>query len=501
MKKYVLSLATLIVFYAQAEISEKSSDDNANVAAAEKSNNAEKSKDARDEASQNSDESEASSFEEAAVAAYNGNNKWKAQQTEKKIAEEELTQSKMLFLPSVNGKISSSRSGGESVEDKQEPQYDNNGSFKGYGRRLYRGGSPKSTTTRMDLEIDQNLFNGFSTVNTVKAKDFANKAAHHKLKSEEQELLNSIVETCANVWAKRRIVFATKAEEENLKKYVDALDSMLEAGVSTQADVAAANASYQNAVHDRVQAESELLASEAEFETLTGLKAGENMQLPNINASLPESLDKLVALAMSVNHQLRHSKLKARSADHELAAAKGKLSPKLDFKVSVGKDLSKSAYNDSYPEENRSFNSAKNNYVATLEATIPIFENSPYQGNSYSSIAIANQRALQAKFASEDSLRQIKKECIVNWNKYVSAKSKIVASLSAVKSGEIKSLNNLEEIEIGTKSITDIVNDEERLKDARINYAKAMAEKITSAAKILELCGKLDLRSLLSKNS
>jgi outer membrane protein TolC len=264
---------------------------------------------------------------------------------------------------------------------------------------------------------------------------------------------------------------------------------MLEAGVKTPADVAAANANYQDAIYNRINAETELYKAEAEFEALTSLRAGIIAELPDITVSIPNDLDKLVVQAVANNHQIKHYRLQERARDKEVDATRGQLSPSCDLILDAGKTLKKQKYNNS-----------QNEYSASLEVTVPIFENSANKGgNTYSSIAIADQKALQAKFTAEDALLQTKKECVVNWNKRISADALIKSSRSAVKSGEISSASNLEEAAIGTKSNTEILDDENKLLTARVNYAKARKEKIVSAAKILDLCGKLDLRSLLTK--
>jgi outer membrane protein len=286
----------------------------------------------------------------------------------------------------------------------------------------------------------------------------------------------------------RQKVTALKKTEENLKKFLDSMNSMLEAGVKTASDVAEANANYQQAVYKRTAAESELFAEEANFEMLTGLRASENIELPDIKLPLPSSLDKLIAQSMSANHDLKRARFLERSAESKLRVARGKLSPTFDLVLRAGRNLTK--------EE---FNNSKNTYSAVFQVDIPIFKNDANQGgNAYSSIAIANQEALKAKFSAEDALLQIKKECVVNWNKYISANAMIKTSRFAVKSAELTSESNLEEAALGTKSNVEIIDAENKLLDARINLANSRKEKALAALEIHALSGELSLRSLLS---
>jgi outer membrane protein len=420
----------------------------------------------------------AATFEEAVVAAYNNNPGWFASQTEKRIVDEQFTQAQMMFLPDVSGKVSTSRRKTEFV-----------GTDANYNPPISNvRGSSKQTDTGMTVTVTQNLFNGFSTVNAIKASDNDAKAAYHKLKFEEQNLIVKVLEAYTKIWVGRQKVAAMRKKEENLKKTLDSQNSSLEAGVVTPSDVAQASANHQKAIFERIEAETELFSAESEFEKLTGLKADKNLELPDLNIQLPESLDKLISQALTSDHSIKYYQLTKKSAEHKLYATRGGLSPRCDLALQAGRSLSKRSYNDS-----------QNNYVASLEVTVPIFSNSQSQGNTYSSIAIASQKALEAKFREEDVVLEVKKNCVVNWNTHLSAAAMINASRSAVKSAELSSASNLEESEMGTKSNTDVLVKENQLLESRIDLAKSRGQKLVAVVKLYALTGNLSLSSILKK--
>jgi outer membrane protein len=429
-------------------------------------------------------------FEEAVVAAYNGNKEWFVNQIEKKIADESLTQSKMLFLPNIYGRVSSSRAKAEAVQtsDGSYPYAIHNNQL------LYREitttarNSGKETDTSMEIGVSQNLFNGFATVNRVIASENYAKAAYHKLKSDEQQLIINVLNAYTSIWVGHQKVVALKKKEENLKKALDSKNSSLEAGMGTPSEVAQANANYQKAIYERIEAETELFSAESEFEKLTGLKADKNIELPDLKLQLPESLDTLINLAMSSNHSIKYKKLEEQAEVSNLDAAKGHLSPSCDLSLRAIRSLRKQKYNNS-----------NNNYVASVEMNIPIFSNSLSSGNTYSAIAIADQKALKARFSAEDAILEIKKQCVVNWNKYISATAMIKSSRSAVKSAELSSESNLEENAMGMKSNTEVLVEENQLLEARINLANSRKQKMLSAAIIYALTGNLSLNSILKK--
>ncbi|MDR1375554.1 MAG: TolC family protein [Holosporaceae bacterium] len=421
-------------------------------------------------------ESSAITLRDALLAAFKNNPEWLAKQTEKNKADEIYDRSLMAFLPSVQASFHTSRSkvNGEA-----------------YSRKYERA----TVSDGMELTIAQNLFNGFSTVNSMNASDNSAKAAAHRLKFEEQNLIIKIVDAFTSIWAGRQKVVALKKKEENLKKTLDSQESTMEAGVGTPSEVSSASANYHKAIYEKENAQTELFAAESEFEKFTGLKADQELELPDFNMELPKDLDNMIVQAMTSNHSILSSKFSELAALDELKAVKGRLSPSCDLTLRGGRNISRE--NDSRQEDSQK--TLSNNYEASLRINVPIFDNSPSSGNTYSAIAIANQEALKAKFSAEDARQEIRKECVVNWNKYVTINAMINSSRSAVKSAELSSVSNMEESALGMKSNTDVLVKENQLLESRIDLANSLKQKIVTAVKLLVLVGNLDLNSFLKK--
>jgi outer membrane protein len=409
------------------------------------------------------------SFEEAVIAAYNNYPGWFSQQTKKRIADEQLLQARTAFLPDIRCGLTALRAKKETYE------FGSVAHFRG-------------TETDMALTLSQNLFDGFATVNRIKSHDNAAEAAYHELKMHEQELIINVLEAYAGIWLGRQKVVALKRREENLKKVLNSHESALEAGMNTSSDVSEANANYQNAISDRIKAETDLFSFESEFEKLTGLKMDENPELPNLNVTLPETLEELVKTAMSSNHAVKYHQFMKKAAEANLNMQKGALSPSCDLKLQASKNLYK-------PPQGRTCK-----YNASLEVSVPLFAN-PSSGNIYSSIAIADQKALEAKFNAENSKLEIRKQCVVHWNTYISAGAMIKYLRSAVKSAELSSESKLEESAFGTKSNTDVLIAENKLLESRINLAESRKNKLVAALKLYGLTGHLSLSSIFEKKN
>jgi outer membrane protein TolC len=139
----------------------------------------------------------------------------------------------------------------------------------------------------------------------------------------------------------------------------------------------------------------------------------------------------------------------------------------------------------------------RKNYTALVNVHIPIFSNSSNSGNTYSQIAIADQSALKAKYTSENTLLEVKKECVVTWNTYLASNAMKKSSESAVESAEISSESNLEKISSGVESNSDAWVKENNLLESRINLANARKQEFVTGFRILAFTGELDMKYIL----
>ena len=424
-------------------------------------------------------------LEEAIVSAYNNNAAWKAHRAEKDMAYEQYKRAEAVFLPTLDASLTASRTGNELSGWNKQTSYPIKGnnvepvSTYDYGHDV-----SKKTQTQMALELRMNLFKSFIDVNNSKSKKNSAKAAFHKLKKAEQDLLVSVVQTYTEVWAERQKLRAYEKKEQNLKILYDSQKLCLAAGMVTPADVAEAEAKYQTAVYEKVDAKTKVAEAEAKFAYITGMKAAKNIFIPNLTINLPEDLDKLEKIALVSNQEILQEKFSDRAALNDLDTARGQLGPRCDLKLSLGRHLNKA--------ENFHDNSSQNTYNAELSVTVPVFNM-----QNYSDINYYSERAKQARFASEDKVLEIKRNCRIYWRAYKSAEAAIKASSAAVKSAEISSASNLDQTNLGMKSNTEFLDAETSLLNARINLANSIKSKIDAAIQLFALTGNLDLRSIL----
>ena len=426
-------------------------------------------------------------LEKAIVSAYSSNTLFASERANKRLADEQYKHAEAMFLPTLDASLSTSRVGNRRKTSKH--------TFFN-GEEILRTDSHdenKQTNTQMSLRLRQNLFNSFQNVNDSKAKKNLAKAAFHKLKKAEQDLIINVVKTYTAVWAERQKLQAYAKKEENLKKLYESQEICLSAGMSTPADVAEAESKYQTAVYDRVEAETKVIEAEAQFKQITGLDADSEIFIPNLDIKLPNDLSQLEQIALRSNQEILQEKFTDAAALNDLDVARGALGPKCDLELEAGRRLNKEdTENEYYSQLTSSKHESLNTYKAELSVTVPVF-NVP----NYSNIGIYSERAKYAKFKAMDKVLEVKRNCKIYWRAYKSAEASIKASNTAVKSAEITSESNLDQANLGMKSNTEFLDVETSLLNARINLANSMKNKIDTMIQLFALTGNLDLRSML----
>jgi outer membrane protein TolC len=414
------------------------------------------------------------SISEAIRSALNYNLKLFISRSEEQRAKEEHKRSGLAFFPDVKAHLSTSVS--KDNDHVWHGNMSNDSELRPHG-------------TEVGVTIRQNIFSGFTNVNSMKAADFAAQAQKQKLKYDEQELIREVIEAYLNIWCSRQKVDAYKKREENIYKFYMARKSSYEVGTGTQVEIAEANSKYQRAVSDRINAETEQITAESQFVYLTGMSAIGKIDLPVLDAQLPNDLDAVIAIAKAFSPRILHSKLQEEAALKKLSATKGLLAPSCDLTLSANRSIQK------YRNDDRDGDRYQKHLQASLSVTVPIFANDN-GNNTYSAIEIANQEALKSRFEAKNVITHVINECVVNWRTHISADARIQSNQAAVDSANKSSQANLEEEALGLKSNTEVWANENTLLEAKADLYKAQTEKILAYAKLQEMMGRLSLETI-----
>jgi len=333
------------------------------------------------------------------------------------------------------------------------------------------------------ISIEQKIFSGFKGLNTFKKSELETQKAKLQLnKVKQKTILNTAT-------AYTDLIFKSKNKKFNLsnvnlfERQVESDSARLQKGEITLTDLAQSESSLAGAKAKLINAETELLASNTNFERVTREKTpNSKIFLENIDLILPISLDSSLELSNLNNISFLISKLDYEISVKKLNIEKARLSPSatINYSKSENKDFS-SAIDESDQE--------------SVKATItwPLIKG----GENISSIRKSSFDKQRAKLILKDTKNKIITETSNSWAKYQSSKSVLAATKAQLKAAEIANEGITLEYNSGnTRTTLELIQSRSLLLDARIAFAKSERDFVISQFELAEQIGTLSVKSL-----
>ena len=204
-------------------------------------------------------------------------------------------------------------------------------------------GDTKRNTETKKLSVEQNLFQGFKNYNNLKKSRLEFEKANFEYKQVEQEII------LKSITAYFDLIFKNKSKNFNLlnvdlfERQVESDKARLQKGEITLTDLAQSESSLAGANAKFIKAETELIASVAEFERINRVPAPENfIDNLSIKISTPSSLKEALELTLKNNPSLEIARINYLISEKELKIEKAKLSPSasLNYSITENEDLS-----------------------------------------------------------------------------------------------------------------------------------------------------------------
>ena len=344
-------------------------------------------------------------------------------------------------------------------------------------------GDTKRNTETKKLSIDQKIFQGFKGYNDLKKSKLEVEKANLKFKEIEQEIILKSVSVYFDLIFKNKNRNFNLANLDLFERQVETDKLRLQKGEISLTDLAQSESSLAGANANLIKAETELIASIAEFEKITSIKAPENISgVKEIFFDTPKSLNEAMKLSFSNNLSLAIKRLELAISEKELSQEKASLSPKasINYSVSENKDLS-STIDENEEEE--------------VKATItwPIIKG----GKNFSSIKKSKYKVEKNKLLLEDQENELKTQTSNAWSFFQSSNSILASTSAQLKAAEIANEGITLEYDSGnTRTTLEVIQSRSLLLDARISHAKAEKDLVVSKLNLLKQIGGLNLNAI-----
>jgi len=401
----------------------------------------------------------AESIYQAMALAYDTNSALNAQRAATRAADEAVPQAKSFLRPQVSFAAD-----------------------MGFSASVRR--APGAGTTRTDLRpfgfgitIDQSLFRGFRTINSIKSARASVRASRETLRNVEQDTLFDAASAYADVVQAGRIVALRRSNISFLSEQVRSSKARLDVGEGTRTDVAQSNAQLALAEAQLAAAKATLASSRAVYREIIGRSPGK-LRTPAVPTRLlPHSLDSAILSAV-----VEHPAVKATSHLVDVAAfnvktSEGELLPELSVRGQANQ-----RYNSGVSSDQTS------SATATVNLSVPLYQG----GRVASQIRQGKQTVGQRRIEVDSARDSVRRGVVAAFAQYTSAKAGIVSNEAQVNASSLALNGVTEERNVGQRTQLDVLEAQSNLLNAQIALTQARRDRIVAAYGLLSAMGVLN---------
>lgn len=334
---------------------------------------------------------------------------------------------------------------------------------------------------QVGLQLTQNLFDGFRTVNGVRQSETQVLAGREDLRRAEQATLFAVAQSYMNVLRDAAILDLQRHNVEVLEEQLRQAQLRYEAGAITRTDVAQSEARLAAARSQTSSAEAILRTSTSEYRRIVGREPRRLAPGRPPDNLFPRSLGAAVARALT-NHPSISAALHAvDAAELQVRIVEGELAPTLSLVGSVGQAYDFEERND------RAFTAA-----ILGQLSVPI-----YQGGEVSArVRQAKETAGQRRIEAEATRDEVRAGVVTAWGALEAAKAQVVAAQAQAQAAEVALAGVREEARAGQRTTLDVLNQQQELLIARVNLVIAQRDRVVGSFAVAQAVGSLSVAGL-----
>ncbi len=332
--------------------------------------------------------------------------------------------------------------------------------------------------------LDQSVFD-WGNYTTLRGQKALSKAADYDLEAANDDLIVRTSNAYFDVLVARESLAAAEANETALKKQFDFAQARLDAGLAPITDLHEARAGYDSARASTILTRNALDDAYRALAEITGQPVIALKALPDdFRPQLPSDVgsEQWVNTALESNPDLKSLQYHVESAEAGVSTARSGHYPSLGLSGSYSNGTGW----DSVPGTMSTDDEGRN---VRLTLTVPIFSGGVTQSRVRQ--AIANRDAAQ------DGYEQTKRALVRNTS---SAYQALVAGVSEVEARRLalvsaRSAYEASQVglEVGTRTVLDVLNNQRTLFASQLDYATAKYNFLRSRLYLEQAAGTLDI--------
>jgi TolC family type I secretion outer membrane protein len=345
----------------------------------------------------------------------------------------------------------------------------------------YYAGASKLNPHSMSIEATEHLFDGFKTPATVDSAESSVKAGRAALQDAEQQLLLDASKAYLDVVQATENLKLNRENEQVLQKQLDITKDRFQIGELKRTDMDQARSRLKAAMVSRLQAEGDLANQRATFARLVGDMPG-SLEIPKVALENPKTQDEAVVMALHNNPAIIAASHTYDAAKSDITAAKGSLWPQVDLVASSTRGW----------DQSTTITDRQNTSTIMARVTIPLY----HAGTDYAKTRAMQQTSTQRRMELEYARHKAREQALNAWQALQTARSSIQGRKEVVEA-TAAALDGVEiESKVGTRTTLDVLNAQQELLEAKINYIKAQHDETYAIMQVKSAIGELTAAAL-----
>tara|TARA_Y100000590_G_scaffold360704_1_gene417086 strand:- start:982 stop:2277 length:1296 start_codon:yes stop_codon:yes gene_type:complete len=399
---------------------------------------------------------------QALSKSYKDNPKLNAERENLKISQDEISEAKSEFLPTIT--ISGYLSDENTTRQKDRKGVISESDFE---------------PSQQKILIEQSLYEGKSRYANLEKSNIGFELAKFKLKKIEQEILLESIKVYTNLVLSNKKVKINKKNVNLFERQVETEKSRLERGEIGLTDLAQSEASLAGAKAKLIEAENTLVSSKINYEKTIGNIENHRslLNMGTFGYELPRSLSLANQISRKENPNINIAILELEQSKRDIVIARSELLPnaKLSFELRETQDISSTV-------------DEKDQEILKAEASWPIYSG----GKNTAGLNKSKRLKYQKELLLEDATKTNEAQVTNAWSKFQSSKSFLLSVKSQVKAAEIANEGITLEYESGAGRTTlEVIQSNSILLDAKITLENSKRDLILSQYELLAAIGRL----------
>ncbi len=412
-----------------------------------------------------------------------------AAEANNRATQEGPVQARAAMLPQLDGTATLNRSRSSGPDTRS--QLDSSGN-----PIQFSGDSESDTTTRRyGINLQQMIYD-HSRVSALRSQKALGKAGDYTLISAGDDLVTRTSAAYFNVLVAIETLAAAESAETALKRQFDYADKRLEVGLAPITDVHEARAQYDSARANTIVQRNALQDAYQALREITGTQVSNLKGLPeDFKPELPAETgaDGWVEQAVKNNPALQAQQYRVQSAEADVSTARAGHLPTLYLSGGYGKDATwgDNTFSSSNPPFSSTFpidNQSKGPSVG-ITLSVPIFSGGATQSRVRQAIArrdAAQDQYEQQKRAIDRNVRNLYQTLVAGISEVEARRLAVVSANAAYDASQVG-------LEVGTRTVLDVLINQRNLFDARQQYALAKYNYLQNRLLLDQAAGSLDI--------